>query len=180
MKKWLALLLPGMWIWLAGCSSSPYNRTDEKESYERFINRHIFAVCANAGKPYAQYSLARQRRHPTNSDYYKVTFISGPCKNQTIWTKHVIVKTEPISTQELPLGTLVLRNYDNPPQLDKDKTEKWHVGVVSSTARQKKGIIDLEFPRDSHDFNPAREAVYVHNVRYIKAPKLTDVRTFIH
>jgi len=42
------------------------------------------------------------------------------------------------------------------------------------------GIVDLEFPRDKNDFNPAREGVYLHNARYIVAPEVKDVRTFIH
>jgi hypothetical protein len=76
---------------------------------------------------------------------------------------------------------MLLRNYWNPKDpYDKERTDRWHVGVVSNTSRTGKGIIDLEFPRDRQDFNPAREAVYLHNTRYIVAPEFKDIRTFIH
>jgi hypothetical protein len=37
----------------------------------------------------------------------------------------------------------------------------------------------LAFPRDRNDFNPARESIYTHNVRYIVQPEIKDVRVFI-
>lgn len=184
MKKIFYLFLLGTLLFSAGCfwKKSPYNRTSDKEDYERFLSRYVFAACLNIDKPYATYSLAHLNKRPANNDpRYKVTFVNGPCKGMTVMTPYVITKTEPLETGDVPRGTLLLRNYWNPQEpFDKERTDRWHVGIVSNTSRINKGIIDLEFPRDRQDFNPAREAVYLHNARYIKAPELKDVRTFIH
>ncbi len=168
---------------VAGCAhtSSPYDREDPDQDYERYINSHVFAACSDIGKPYAAYSLAQLNKRPDNDNpYYKVTFFNGPCKGKVLWTKDVIVKTEPVDGGYLPTGTVVLRNYQNPAQPeDKTKTDRWHKAVVLSTQRQKDGIVELGFPRDKNDFNPARESVYIHNIRYIKEPAVKDVRTFL-
>ena len=183
MKRFFGILLFSALV-LAGClwnKQEPYNRTSDKEDYERFLNRYIFAACINIDKPYATYSLAQVNKRPSNNDpRYKVTFANGPCKGMTVMTQYVITKTEPVELDNIPRGTLLLRNYWNPQDpYDKERTDRWHVGVVSNNSRVSKGIIDLEFPRDRQDFNPAREAVYLHNARYIKAPEMKDIRTFI-
>ena len=184
MKKFLGLFLLGTLVLTAGCfwkKNSPYNRTSDKEDYEHFLSRYIFAACLNIDKPYATYSLAHLNKRPgKNNPYHTVTFVNGPCKGMTVTTPYVITKTEPIEGGELPSGTLLLRNYWNPKEpYDKERTDRWNVGIVNDTSRVNKGIVDLQFPRDRQDFNPAREAVYLHNARYIKAPELKDVRTFI-
>lgn len=169
----------------AACHSekkSPYDRTSNTTDYENFLGNYIFAACENPDQPTGLYSLATLRKRPANDDpRYKVTFFNGPCKGKTIWTTKVILKTEPLSSGELPRGTVLLRNYWNPKEpFNQEKTDRWHLGVVSGTSRLNKGIVDLEFPRDRNDFNPAREGVYVHNVRYIVVPEMKDIRTFIH
>lgn len=171
---------------LAAChqqKQSPYNRTDDKQDYERLLRTHIFAACLDEGKPYATYSLANLNKRPSNDDpRYKVTFVNGPCDGKTIWTTDVILKTEPVGSGEpLPTGTVLLRNYWNPQKpFDQEKTDRWHKGVVVDTQRRAKGIIDLAFPRDRNDFMPAREGVRAHNVRYIISPQTKDVRTFLY
>ena len=184
MRKFFGLLLLSTLVLTAGCfwkKSSPYNRTSDKEDYEYFLSKHIFAACLNIDKPYATYSLAKLLQRPSNNDpRYKITFVNGPCKGLTVMTTHVITKTEPIGNGELPTGTLLLRNYWNPKEpFDQERLDRWNIGIVSDTSRLGKGIVDLEFPRDNQDFNPAREAVYTHNARYIQAPEVKDVRTFI-
>ena len=62
---------------------------------------------------------------------------------------------------------------------DQNHADRWHKAVVSSTTRLEKGILDVEFPRDRNDFMPAREGVYIHNVRYITKPEVQDIRTFL-
>lgn len=183
MKKLLGLLLLSTLIFVAGCheeKQSPYNRTSN-DDYEVFLSKHIFAACQNVDQPYALYSLAKLKKTPSNNDpRYKVYFVNGPCKGQTVWTTHVILKTEPVGAEKLPTGTLVLRNYHNPAEpFDQEQTDRWHVGIVSNTSRTDKNIVDLVFPRDRNDFNPARESIYLHNVRYILSPEVKDVRTFI-
>ncbi|MGN1057901.1 MAG: hypothetical protein ACI4Q7_00905 [Candidatus Avelusimicrobium sp.] len=184
MKKLLGLLLISSFVLLAGChfkKQSPYNRTDDKQDYERLLNTHVFAACLNIGKPYATYSLANLNKRPSsNHPYYKITFVNGPCKGQTMWTKHVLVKTDPVGAEYLPKGTVLLRNYWNPKEpYNQEKVDSWHIGIVADSSRADKGIVDLEFPRDSRDFMPAREGVYLHNVRYITKPEIKDVRTFL-
>ena len=167
---------------ITGCHTpSPYDREDPQQGYERYINSHIFAACNDIAKPYATYSLANLNKRPSdNSPYYKVTFINGPCKGKVLWTKDVILKTEPVESGFLELGTVVLRNYQNPVEPnDKTKTDRWHKAVITNTDRQNKGIITVSFPRDSQDFNPARESIYMHNLRYIVEPKVKDIRTFL-
>ena len=184
MKKMIALLLVSSFVCLAGChhqKESPYNRTDDKQDYERLLRTHVFAACLNEGKPYATYSLANLNKRPSNDDpRYKVTFINGPCKNKVAWTTDVLLKTEPVGAEPLPKGAVVLRNFWNPSDpYNQDKTDRWHKAVVSNTARLEKGIVDVEFPRDRNDFMPAREGVYLHNVRHITQPEVKDVRTFL-
>ena len=183
MKKFFCLGLIFACLTMLGCASrEPYNRTSDKEDYERFLNRYVFAACSNYTQPYATYSLARLRKKISSQEgLYKVTFENGPCKGITVVTPYVITKTEPLTTGDVPLGTVVLRNYWNPREpYNREKLDKWHLGVVSNTSRINKGIIDIEFPRDKQDFNPAREGIYLHNVRYVKSPAVKDIRTFIH
>lgn len=183
MKKSLGLLLLCVCLSLTACHNkkSPYNRTDDKQDYERFINTHVFAPCLNEGQPYAMYSLAELKKRPSEDNpNYKVFFINGPCKGKVLWTEDIILKTEPVGTGALPTGTVILRNYWNPQTpFDKEKTDRWHKGVVISTERIDKGILDMSFPRDRNDFIPAREGVYLHNARYIVKPQVKDVRTFL-
>lgn len=184
MKKNIIFLALGVLMLLAGCHSnkSPYNRISDYEDFEQFLGRYVFAACENVGKPYVSYSLATLLKRPANDNpNYKIKFANGPCKGKTIWTTHVIVKTEPLSTGELPRGTVLLRNYWNPKEpFNREKTDRWNVGIVVNTSRMDKGIVDMSFPRDAHDFNPSREGVYTHNARYIVVPEIKDVRTFIH
>lgn len=184
MKKLLGLMLISSIILLAGCHSkkqSPYNRTDAKQDYEYLLNYHVFAACLNEGKPYATYSLANLNQRPNSKNpKYKVTFINGPCKGKVVWTKDVLLKTAPVGAEYLPKGTVLLHNYDNPKKpYDKEKTERWDIGIVTGTTRADKGIVDLEFPRDRNDFMPAREGAFLHNVRYITKPEVKDVRNFL-
>lgn len=184
MKKLLLLLPMFLLVGLAACQhkNTPYNRTDDKQDYEKFLSTHVFAACLNEDQAYATYSLAKLNKRPSNNDNrYKVTFTNGPCKGQARWTTNVILKTEPLGAEAVPTGTLLLRNYDNPREpYNQEQTERWHIGVVTSNERVNKGIIDLAFPRDKNDFFPAREGVYTHNARYIVKPEMKDVRTFIH
>lgn len=184
MKKYGLLCLFAFLVFLTtGChrTESPYNREDPNQTYERYITSHIFAACSEIGKPYATYSLANLNKRPSNdNDYYKVTFINGPCKGKVLFTKDVILKTEPVENGYLPKGSVVLRNYDNPKDpSDKEQTTRWHKAVVVSTNRQDQNIVELAFPRDKNDFNPARESIYLHNVRYILEPEVKDIRTFL-
>ncbi len=169
---------------LAGCHArkeSPYNRNSNND-YELFLSKHVFAACQNENEPFALYSLAKLNKTPSNNDpRYKVTFVNGPCKGQAVWTTHVLLKTEPVGSEELPRGTALLRNYWNPKEpFDQEKTDRWHIGIVSDNSRVSKGIVDLAFPRDRNDFAPAREGIYLHNVRHVVLPEVKDVRTFIH
>ncbi|OUO56220.1 hypothetical protein [Candidatus Avelusimicrobium gallicola] len=185
MKKMLGLLFVSSFILLAGCQAqkeeSPYNRTNPKQDYERLLRTHVFAACQNPGKPYALYSLATLNKRPSDNDpRYKVTFFNGPCEGQTVWTTDVLLKTAAVGAEPLPKGTVLLRNFWNPKDpYDTEKADRWHIGVVSSSQRLDKGIVDMEFPRDRNDFMPAREGVYLHNVRYITKPEVKDVRTFL-
>lgn len=183
MKNFGYFIIAGVLLMAAGCRSqqSAYDREDPHQAYERYINSHIFAACTDIGKPYATYSLANLNKRPTeNHPYYKVTFIDGPCKGKTYWTKDVILKTEPAESGFLQMGAVVLRNYDNPAEPDdKSRTARWHKGVVSNVNSLGDGIVTLSFPRDSNDFNAARERIYTHNVRYILEPTVKDVRTFL-
>lgn len=184
MKKLLSLFLLASVVLLAGCHTkkeSPYDRNDPNQEYERFLNTHIFAACQYEGKPYALYSLAELKKRPSDDNpSYKVKFVNGPCKGKIRWTEDVILKTASVGAEPLPKGSLVLRNYWNPKEaFDKEKTDRWHIGVVSNTSRRDQGILDLEFPRDRNDFIPAREGIYMHNVRHILLPQRKDVRTFL-
>lgn len=184
MKKLLGLLFISSVILLAGCHAKQeafYHRTSDKQDYERFLGTHLFAACLNEGKPSAVYSLANLNKRPTNNDpRYKVTFVNGPCKGKTVLTKDVLLKTAPVGAEYLPKGTVLLHNYNNPKNaFDKEKTDRWDIGIVTGTTRADKGIVDLEFPRDRNDFMPAREGAYLHNVRYITQPEVKDARTFL-
>lgn len=184
MKKYAILLAGVLCLALSACrTQSAYDRNDPDQDYERFINSHVFAACEAVGQPYARYSLAELLKRPQQDNpYYKIRFINGPCKGSTVWTPHVILKTQPVEDATLiQTGTLVLRNFDNPknPQ-DKSITSHWNVGVVLGTDRAKKGILDIGFPRDKNDFFPARESIYAHNLRTIMEPVTQDVRHFIH
>ncbi|MBO7190765.1 MAG: hypothetical protein J6V32_01460 [Elusimicrobiaceae bacterium] len=184
MKKSIILFTLCTLALLAGCHSrkSPYNRISNSEDYEQFLGKYVFAACENIEQPNALYSLATLLKRPANNDpRYKIKFENGPCKGKTVWTTHVIVKTEPLGGGELPRGTVLLRNYWNPKEpFNQEKTDRWNVGIVTGNTRLNKGIVDMSFPRDAHDFNPAREGVYTHNARFIVVPEIKDVRTFIH
>lgn len=183
MKKWIFPLVFCTCLLLTAChKKTTYNRYDPDQSYERFINSHVFAACEAYEKPYARYSLAQLVKRPAdNSPYYKIKFINGPCKGITVQTTHVITKTNPIEEASLiETGTMVIRNFDNPKHQDKNLTDHWNVGVVVGTDRAKKGILDIGFPRDRNDFFPARESVYIHNVRTIEKPVFKDIRNFIN
>ena len=183
MKKLAILVCVLACLSVAACrKNTVYDRNDPNQDYERFISSHVFAACEAVGKPYARYSLAKLLQHPANnSSYYKVTFVNGPCKGSTVWTTEVITKTQPVSDAFLlETGTVVLRNFDNPQPNDKEATGHWNLAVVMGNSRSKKGIIDLGFPRDSNDFFPARESVYIHNVRTILKPEVKDIRKFIN
>ena len=184
MKKLFSLFLLGALVLAAGCRTtqeSAYNRDSKADDYEHFLSKYVFAACQNEDQPYALYSLATLLKRPSDNDpRYKVRFVNGPCQGQAVFTTNVILKTEPVGNGELLRGTVLLRNYRNPKKQDTEKTDRWNLGVVTSTARINKGIIDLSFPRDKADFSPAREGVYIHNVRYIVSPEIKDVRTFIH
>ena len=182
MKKFFSLVVVFALLSAVGCASKKsYNRTSDKEDFERFLQRYVFAACSDYTQPYATYSLARlHKKISADEQLYKVTFENGPCKGNTVVTPYVITKTEHMTTGDVPLGTVVLRNYWNPREpFNREKLDHWNIGVVSSTSRINQGIIDLSFPRDKQDFNPAREGIFLHNVRYIKAPEIKDVRTFI-
>ena len=184
MKKFAVLALMAISLFTISCRKNKYDRFDPDQDYEHFINAHVFAACEFVDKPYARYSLANIIQRPGDNssyeDYYKVQFINGPCKGVKVWTKYVILKTNTVENASLlEPGTLVLRNFDNPKEQDISVTDHWNLAVVMGTDRAKRGIIDLGFPRDSNDFFPARESVYVHNVRTVAKPALKDVRNFI-
>ena len=183
-QKYLVLLVAVSSMVLAGCHKQQQTqRNDPYQDYERFINSHVFAACENVGTPYARYSLASiiQRPQRENSPYYKIRFVNGPCEGWTGWTQEIIRQTSPLENASfLPEGTVVIRNFDNPKDpFDKDVTGHWNLAVVMGTQRADKGIIDLGFPRDKNDFFPARESIYVHNIRTIQAPAVKDIRQFI-
>lgn len=184
MRKLMALLVLGFAVGLTACQhkTTSYNRTDNTQDYEHFINTHIFAACLNEGQPYATYSLAKLNKRPSkDNDNYKVTFTNGPCEGQVRWTKQVILKTGPVGAEALPTGTVLLRNYWNPKEpYNQEQADRWHIGVVTNNSRVDQGIVDLAFPRDRNDFIPAREGIYIHNTRYIIVPEVKDVRQFIH
>ena len=180
MKKAIFMLLFAL-CFTAACkhAQSPYNRED-RLTYEDFMSRHVFAACT---KPYdflATYSLAKVKQRPANNDpRYKVLFVNGPCKGQVVWTTDIIFKTEPLENARLRRGMVVLYNYENPEEYDKEHTGHWNKAVISDIDRYDQGIIDLGFPRDKNDFIPARESVYSYNVRLIVKPTVKDIRTFL-
>ncbi len=184
MKKCVFLVGLIFALSLAACrKQTTVERNDPNETYEHFINSHVFAACEAVGTPHARYSMADLLKRPSDDfPYYKVKFVNGPCKGVTATTTDVILKTSAVDDAALiPTGTLVLRNFDNPSEpYDKNSTDHWNIAVVMGTERAKKGVIDLGFPRDRNDFFPARESVYTHNVRYIVSPKVKDVRKFIY
>ena len=181
-KKWAVFVCVIVCLAAIACRQKTSDRYDPQQSYERFINSHVFAKCEAVNTPQARYSLASVLKRPGNDvDYYKIRFVNGPCKGTVVWTKDLVLKTEPLEDASLiPTGTVVLRNFDNPKEpYNKDITDHWNAAVVLSTARADKGILDLGFPRDKNDFSPARESIYVHNIRLIKKPILKDIRQFI-
>ena len=170
---------------LCGChgeKQSPYERNPQPDSYERNFTRNIFASCYNSGKWYATYALAHLDAKPTDCDpRYKVTFVNGPCKGRTIYTTDVILKTSPVDGGQLIKGDIVLRDFWNPRKLnaDTENLDRWNRAVVYDTSRMDKGVVELEFPRDSNDFMAPREFIYVQNVRYIDEPKPKEMRTWL-
>ena len=182
-KKYTVLLFVIGCIVLAGCRKQQSDRYDPRQTYERFINTHVFAACEAVGTPQARYSLASviQRPQEYNSPYYKIRFINGPCKGAVVWTKELIRRTRPVEdASSLPTGTVVIRNFDNPKQpFNKDITDHWNLAVLLGKERADKGILDVGFPRDSNDFFPARESIYTHNIRIVDVPPHQDIRQFI-
>ncbi len=181
-KNWILALLALGGLTLAACRHKMPERYDPNQSYERFLNTHVFAKCEAVNTPNARYSLANVLKRPEHDmDYYKVQFINGPCKGVAVWTRDLILKTAPVEdTSAIPTGTVVLRNFDNPKEpFNKDITDHWNAAVVLSTDRADHGILDVGFPRDRNDFFPARESIYLHNIRLIKKPILKDIRQFI-
>lgn len=179
----LPLFLLGA-VMLAGChrQEAPYDRNPQADSYERNFRRYVFASCLNPGEFYATYALARVNSKPTACDpRYKVTFVNGPCKGNTIYTEDVILKTAPIDGGPLVKGEIVLRNFWNPRKLDPDtdKLDRWNKGIVYDTSRLDEGVVELEFPRDRNDFMATREFIYVQNIRYIQKPEQKDPRIWL-
>ena len=161
---------------------TPYDRRAAIDEHERIFRRYIFASCVNSDQFYATYALAHLDAKPTQKDSrYKVTFVNGPCKGKTIRTNDVILKTSSVGGGQLPKGTVVLRNYNNPRQLstETDELASWHRAVVYDTSRLDQGIVELEFPRDRNDFMAPREFIYVQNIRYIDEPEQKDIRTWL-
>ena len=161
---------------------APYNRTAPANDYERNFRSYIFASCLNEGKFYATYALAHLDAKPTECEpRYKVTFVNGPCKGKTILTSDVILKTSPIGGGQLIKGDIVLRDFWNPKKLNPDPNEldRWNRAVVYDTSRMDKGVVELEFPRDSNDFMATREFIFLQNVRYIHQPQQKDPRIFL-
>lgn len=175
MKKLISfVLLAAVAFVAAGCKSTPYNRTEEDMSYERYMSKYILAACGSTGKPYAMYSLAKLNRKPVDGDpRYKVTFINGPCEGKTGYTQDVITRTMPMDGIELKKGMVVVRNFWNPREAFSTKAlDRWHKAVVYDTDNvDSKGTVVLEFPRDKNDFMAARENIYLHNIRYIAKPR---------
>ncbi len=180
-RNWMISILVVGCLMVIACRHKTPERYDPQQSYERFINSHVFAKCEAVNTPYARYSLAKVLKRPENDvDYYKVQFVNGPCKGVAVWTRDLVLKTAPVEDVDIPTGTVVLRNFDNPKDpFNKEITDHWNAAVVLSTERANKGILDLGFPRDRNDFFPARESIYIHNIRLIKKPILKDIRQFI-
>ena len=182
-KKYAVLLLVVGSVFLAGCHKKQGDRYDPQQTYERFIISHVFAACEAIGTPQARYSLATvmQRPQEYNSPYYKIRFVNGPCKGTIVWTKELIRKTSPVEDASMiPTGTVVLRNFNNPKDpYNKDITDHWNLAVVVGKERADKRILDLGFPRDRNDFFPARESIYMHNIRLVDTPARQDIRRFI-
>ena len=170
---------------LAGCHTkkeAPYNREAKNDKYERNFRRYVFVSCQDPGEFYSTYALAKVNQKPSDCDpRYKVTFVNGPCQGKTIRTEDVIIKTSPVDGGLLRKGDVVLRDYWNPKKLDEDtdKLGRWNRGVVYDTSRMDKGVVELEFPRDSNDFMAPREFIYLQNVRYIEKPESKDPRIWL-
>jgi len=180
MKKAIFMFVVALFF-VAACkhTQSPYNRED-RMTYEDFMNRHVFAACTKPGNFLATYSLAKIKQRPANNDpRYKILFVNGPCKGKTVWATDIIFKTEPLENARLQRGAVVLRNFENPDEYDREHTGYWNKAVISDTSRYDQGIIDLAFPRDKNDFIPARESAYNYNVRLIVKPAAKDIRTFL-
>lgn len=182
-KKYTVFILVLCCLAGGACRKQQSDRYDPQQTYERFINSHVFAACEAVGTPQARYSLATvlQRPQEYNSPYYKIRFVNGPCKGAVVWTKELIRKTSPVEDASvIPTGTVVLRNFDNPKNpYDKDITDHWNLAVVVGKERADKRILDLGFPRDKNDFFPARESIYMHNIRLPAQPAPKDIRQFI-
>ena len=180
MKKTIFVLLFAL-CFTAACkhTQSPYNREGDL-TYEDFMNRHVFAACTKPGDFLATYSLAKIKQRPANNDpRYKIVFVNGPCKGRVVLATDIIFKTEPLENARLKRGMVVLYNHENPAEYDKDHTGHWNKAIISDIDRFDKGIVDLAFPRDANDFNPARESVFSYNVRLIIKPTAKDIRTFL-
>lgn len=183
MKTWVSFLLLAAFAFATGCKSpSPYDRTEEEMSFDRYMAKYIFAACGSTGKPYALYSLAHLDRKPVGRDpRYKVTFVNGPCQGKVGLTSDVITKTLPYGGEPLKKGTVVIRNFWNPKEPSSTKAiERWHKAVVyNADDVETKGTVVLEFPRDKNDFMAARENIFVHNIRYIVKPQVKDPRVIL-
>lgn len=183
MKKTIYFLLFILCLGAFGCkhTETTYNRQD-RSTYEEFLSRHVFAACSKPGSFLATYSLAKIKQTPANNDpRYKVQFVQGPCKGNTVMTTDIIFKTEPVENVQLRRGMVVLHNAENPKEeYNREANGRWNKAILSDTSRYDRGILDLGFPRDRNDFNPARESVYSFNVRVITKPEnVKDIRTFL-
>lgn len=188
MNKWIVpVVLLAVVISFAGCHTAhkqeaPYDRHAQADTYERNFRSNVFASCASEGTFYSTYSLARIKAKPTECEpRYKVTFLNGPCKGKTIFTRDVIEKTSPAQGGLLLKGQVVLRNFNNPRKLNKDTDTlgHWNRAVVYDTSRQEQGVVELAFPRDSNDFMAPREFIYIQNIRYIEKPAVKDPRIWL-
>lgn len=185
MKKIVLAICIGLPL-MAGCfqhqTEAPYNRNNPQNEYERTFRKYVFASCINEGKFYATYALAQVNAKPTDCDpRYKVTFVNGPCKGETILTTDVITKTAPVANTPLTKGEIVLRDFWNPkkgiPELE--DMDRWNRAVVYDTSRMEQGVVELEFPHDKNDFMAPREFIFVRNVRFIQEPEQKDIRTWL-
>ena len=146
------------------------------------LDDEILAANKNDNNFYSEYSIAEILEYPDPDDEeyeYKVEFRVGELEGETHWTEDVILESTPAFSGELRKGMVVLRNYWNPSDNTRVRTDRWHKAVVYDLSRIKKGIVTLEFPRDHNDFIAAKESIYLHNIRAIRKPRMRDPRRFL-
>ncbi|WP_424243932.1 hypothetical protein Dip510_001116 [Elusimicrobium posterum] len=173
---------------LISCSSNkkveeePYNRTGSAQEVENQFRNKVFAPISGEGRFYATYSLAEIVDGPDSEEYYTVKFINGPAEGKKMKTRDIILKTEPLPTEEMRKGQVVLRDFFNKGESRKSVSDRWNKAVIHDVSRLKKeNKIVLEFPHDRNDFMATRETVYAGSVRLITKPESAakDPRTFI-